>query len=262
MPPVRTLIVDDEPLAREGTRRILSADADLEFVGEAASGEDAVRVIRGSAVDLVLLDVQMPILDGFGVVEAIGADQMPVVLFLTAYHKHALRAFEARALDYVLKPFSEERLLAAVRRAKEEVFKRRLAVVSTQLSATEISARPAARASADERYATKLLIRNAGSIRFIHTRDIDWIESADYYSRIHAGTRSALIREPMQDLERRLDPTRFVRTHRSAIVNVDRIVEIQPEFRGRHIVILQDGTRLPLSRSRRADIERALGEAL
>ena len=238
---IRVVVADDEPLARAGLRALLEDDPELVVVGECANGHEAVAALREHAPDLVLLDVQMPGLDGFGVVQQIGADRMPVVVFATAFDQYALRAFEARALDYLLKPFTDERFHDVLGRAKEQVRQRRLGASRAQ------PAPPA-----------RLEVRLGNRIAFVRIDDVDWVEAADYYARLHVGAASHLVRETMQELEARLDARRFVRVHRSAIVNVERVRELRTVAAGRHEVVLRDGTRLPLSRSRRELVARAL----
>jgi two-component system LytT family response regulator len=237
---IRAVVVDDEPLARAGMRALLEDDADLTVVAECANGHEAVTALRAHAPDLVLLDVQMPGLDGFGVVRAIGADRMPVVVFATAFDRYALQAFEARALDYLLKPFTDERFRDVLGRAKEQVRQRRLGALAAQSPPT------------------RLEVRLGNRVAFVRLDDVDWVEAADYYVRLHVGPASHLVRETMQELEARLDARRFVRVHRSAIVNVERVRELRTVAAGRHEVVLRDGTRLPLSRSRREPVARAL----
>jgi two-component system LytT family response regulator len=264
--PVRVLVVDDEPLARAGLRGLLADDPEVAVVGECANGREAVAAIRAQAPDLVLLDVQMPELDGFAVVREVGASQMPVVVFVTAFDQYALRAFEARALDYLLKPFSDERFRQALERAKEQVRQRRLGALSAQLAA--LLGLPGAPPDAAVPVAVparepvaRLEVRLGGRQIFVAVADIDWIEASDYYVRLHAAGRSHLLRETMQELEGRLDPRRFVRVHRSAMVAVDRVAELRTDAAGRPLLVLRDGTRLPVSRGRRELVERALRAA-
>jgi len=268
--PVRALVVDDEPLARAGMRGLLADDPDVALVGECANGGEAIAAIRTHAPDLVLLDVQMPEVDGFAVVREIGVARMPVVVFVTAFDRYALRAFDAQALDYLLKPFSDERFRQALDRAKEEVRRRRLGALSTQLAALLGLAgapTPAAPAAAPAGPApvpeapTRLEVRLGGRRMFVAVADIDWIEASDYYVRLHAGGRSHLLRETLQELEARLDPRRFVRVHRSAMVAVDRVAELRTDAGGRTVLVLRDGTRIPVSRSRGEQVERALRAA-
>jgi len=251
--PLRVLVVDDEPLARRGIHARLGRMADVEIVGECASGREAVDAIRGLSPDLVFLDVQMPGLDGFGVVEAVGAERMPVVVFVTAYDQHALRAFEARALDYLLKPIDDERFEQAVARARARVAERRESAVGRRLAAA-----PAAPAAPLER----ILVRSGGRVLLVAADEVDWIEAAGDYLRLHVGPARHLLRETMGALEARLDPRRFVRIHRSTIVNVSRIRELQPYFNREYVVLLRDGTRLKLSRGYRERLELLLGGEL
>ncbi|MDB4907110.1 MAG: LyTR family two component transcriptional regulator [Gemmatimonadetes bacterium] len=266
---IRTLIVDDEPLARSGVRRLLEGDADLVIAGECGDGAQAVAEIRRGGVDLVLLDVQMPGTDGFGVLEAIGAGQMPVVVFLTAYDQHAVRAFEAQALDYLMKPFSEERFAAAIARAKREVWQRRLGEAARHLHGSAPQATSAGVAAPTEPYPTRIVVRSGASMRPITVADIEWIEAEDYMTRLHVGAKSHLVRETMQWFEEHLDPARFVRVHRSAIVAVERIVELRGEGAPSHgpsgsggVILLKSGARVPVSRSRRDQLERLLAQPL
>ena len=264
MPPVRALVVDDEPLARAGMRGLLADDADVALVGECANGREAVAAIRAHAPDLVLLDVPMPELDGFGVVREVGVARMPVVVFVTAFDQYALRAFDARALDYLLKPFSDQRFHEALGRAKAQVRQRRLGALSGQLAALlGVSAQAPAPAPepAVPEPAARFEVRVGDRRLFVAVADVDWIEASDYYVRLHAGGRSHLLRESLQELEARLDARRFVRAHRSALVAVDRVVEIRTDAAGRPLLVLRDGTRVPVSRSRREQVERALRAA-
>jgi two-component system LytT family response regulator len=244
---IRTLIVDDEPLARRGLRARLDRRVDVEIVGECASGRAAVDAIRTLAPDLVLLDVQMPGIDGFGVVDAVGADAMPVVVFVTAHDEHALRAFESHALDYVLKPIAAARLDQALDRAARRVAERR--------------ARAAAGGSASAAAPLDhFLVRRGSRVVVVPTDAVDWIEADGDYVRLHAGPERHLLRETMGRLETQLDRGRFVRIHRSLIVNVERIAELHPQPNREYVVVLRDGTRLKLSRSYRDRLDARLGE--
>lgn len=264
--PVRTLIVDDEPLARAGIRGLIGEDPELEVVGECAHGGEAIAAIRGSAPELVLLDVQMPEVDGFAVVREIGAERMPVVVFVTAFDQYALRAFDAQALDYLLKPFSDARFRQAMARAKAQVHQRRLGLVSAQLAAllgvaagppgAPTAPGPAPASPAD--VVQRLEVRVGARRLFIAPADIDWIEASDYYARLHTGGRAYLLRESLQELESRLDARRFLRVHRSAMVALDRVAELRTDGDGRTLVVLRDGTRVPVSRGRREAVEHAL----
>ncbi len=266
---VRTLVVDDELFAREGLRDMLAADGDL-LVGECDGGAAAVRAIERGDVDLVFLDVQMGEMSGFEVIEAVGAARMPVVVFTTAYDRYALQAFEVCALDYLLKPIGEERLERAVARAKEAVNQRRLGKVSDQLAALLAYRRPSTTAdhalapaphAPKRREPTAILVSSGTREYAVELAQVDWISSADNYARLWQGDRSHLVREPLQRLAERLEGWGFVRVHRTAIVNVGRIREIARVGVGRYIVVLHGGRRVPLSRDRRSEVQRAMRHA-
>ena len=250
---LRVLIVDDEPLAREGLRLHLAELPGVEVVGEAADGEEAVRSIQGLDPDLVLLDVQMPGLDGFGVVQAMGAQGMPPVVFVTAFDEFAVRAFEAHALDYLLKPVDPDRLARAVERARE----RRRQERGRDLERRVLGLMEGLRA--EGRYLERLAVRSGSRIVFVRVSEIDWIEASGNYARLHAGKSEYLLRETMSALEAQLDPRQFMRIHRSTLVRVDRIRELEPLYQGDYVVILEDGTRLTSSRSYRDKLQALLG---
>lgn len=267
MPEIRTLIVDDEPVARAGMRKLLDDDPDITVVGEAADGVAAVAAVRRLKPDLLLLDIQMPELNGFEVLEQLGPDAVPAVVFVTAYDQFAVRAFEVQALDYVLKPFEDDRFFAVLERAKQHLKREQgedLTARLTQLLQTyerRVSGpRPGAGEGESEvgGYLSRIMLKGDGRVLFQPVEEIDWIESADYYSRLHVGKATHLIRESMSALEDQLDPVHFVRVHRSAIVNVERVKEIRLDFANRPVVVLSDGTRLPLSKSRKEVLERVM----
>ena len=241
MDPIRALLVDDEPLARRRLRSLLRGESDFEIVGECGDGGAAVSGIETLSPELVFLDVQMPEADGFDVVEAVGAENMPVVVFVTAYEAYALRAFEVHAFDYLLKPFSRERFQATVSRARQEVRRRRsegpagrddLAALVRELRRTE--RRPA-----------RIVVRDGGRVSFLRVEEIDWIESAGNYLRIHVGAEAHLVRGTIKGCAERLDPETFLRISRSTVVNLDRVRAVHPWTRGELVVVLQDGTQLP-----------------
>lgn len=248
---IRTLIVDDEPLARSHLRALLAGDPDLEVAGECASGPEAVEAIRRQAPDLVLLDIQIPELDGFEVIREIGADAMPVVLFVTAYDEHALRAFEAHALDYLMKPVHRDRLARALGRAKGVIRGAQANAMRAPLARLVDSLRPQAPP------ADRLALRLDGRIVPVSIDQVDWIEAADDHVRIHLGKQTVEHRDTLTRLEQRL-PAKFLRIHRSTIVNIDRIRELQPWFQGDYVLILQDGTRLTTGRSYRDRVKALL----
>lgn len=247
---IRVLAVDDEPLAREIVRGLLESDPDVELVGECTSGAEAVAAIRRLAPDVVFLDVQMPAVDGFGVLDAL-REKAPVVVFVTAHSDYALRAFDVRATDYLLKPFDDERFARALDHAKAAVRQARAAGLAARVAdLLSGPARPAP-APASPHFLERIAVRERGGVRAVPVAEIDWIGAQDYYAEVHAGGESHLVREPLRALERRLDPRRFVRVHRSAIVNVDRIVRVERGAAGPAAVRLRDGTALPVSRTHR-----------
>ena len=249
---IRALIVDDEPLAREAVRVRLELERDVQIVGEARDGPAAVEAIRRLVPDLVVLDVQMPGLDGFEVLDRVAGDTMPVVLFVTAYDRFAIRAFEVHALDYLLKPFTAERMRQALARVRRDL-ERDQAVAARESAAAVLDARAASLAPArgGEAYAYRLTVRDGEAFVMLRTEEIDWIEAAANYVRVQARGRVFVLRGTMQALERRLDPRQFARIHRSTIVNVDRVREIRPEWHGDYDVVLADGHTLRLGRSYR-----------
>jgi two-component system LytT family response regulator len=248
--PVRTLIVDDEPLARQAIRWLLADDPEITVVGE-CSGAEGANLVEQTRPELMFLDVQMPEVDGFDLLEEIGIDQAPTVVFVTAYSEHALRAFDVHALDYLLKPVSDERFARALGRAKEQVrIRRQGGPVDTGVGAL---------LRERSRQTRRILVREHGRTRILDADAIDWIEAADYYAMIHIGSESHLLRETMKELEERLDPQRFVRAHRSAIVNVERVREIRTLPRGDRVLVLDGGVQVRLSRTRRDAFERLIG---
>jgi two-component system LytT family response regulator len=278
---VRTLVCDDEPDAREGIVALLKGDPEVQLVGEARNGVEAATAIAGLAPELVFLDVQMPGLDGFGVLKGLAGgdpEQAPIVVFVTAYDEYALRAFEVHALDYLLKPFSDARFVEALTAAKACVRQRRACALGEQIASllrpdavtgADVGSLPA-HASLTQRVAFSpaasrrhhlehFMVRLGGKVTLVRADDVDWIQAEDYYARLHVGGRSYLVRETMQQLEAGLDPTQFVRVHRSAIVRIDRLRTLESYIKGSHVLTLHDGTRLTLSRARRAAFEAAIG---
>jgi two-component system LytT family response regulator len=259
---MRVAIVDDERLARERLRRLLEAEEQAEVVAEAGDGDSAIEGIIRTTPDLVFLDVQMPGCDGFAVVEALleKMERPPLVVFVTAYDEHAIRAFEAQALDYLVKPFDDDRFAATMDRARRRLRQENLEAATAHLRALLDGsvATPEDSGERLERFALKVRDRT----RFVRAESVDWIEADGVYARLHIAKESYLIRIPMHDLERRLDPRRFVRIHRSTIVNLDRVAEVQELFRGELALLLENGTRLKLSRSRKVQLEKLLGQRL
>ena len=251
---IRALVVDDEPLARERVLSLLQMETDVEVVGECSDGSQAVSAIQEQAPDLVFLDVQMPGCDGFEVIRNVGADRMPTVIFVTAYDEYALQAFEVHALDYLLKPFGKDRFQQTLRHAREALDRRRAGDLGKRLLALVHDIKP------EPQRVERLVVKSGGRVFFLRTDEIDWIEAAGNYVRLHLGAESHLFRETMNRIESRLDGRRFSRIHRSRIVNTERIKEMQPWFNGDYVVILRDGTRLTLSRGYRDKLQQRLGK--
>jgi two-component system LytT family response regulator len=250
---ITTLIVDDEELARERVRSLLATDRDLELVGECSNGLEAVEAIRNLSPKLVFLDVQMPELDGFGVLEAVGPAAVPAVVLVTAHDQYALRAFEYVALDYLLKPFDEARFRSAVERAKASIRSGDRDRQRRQLDGLlESLGRGPLR---------RLVVKESGRIFFVDTTDVRWIEAQGNYVQIHAAGDSHLVRRSMKGLMSRLDPARFLRIHRSIIVNIDRVKELRPLFHGEYSLLLDDGTELTSNRSFKDDLQRLLEDS-
>jgi two-component system LytT family response regulator len=253
---IRILVVDDEAPARQRLIDLLEKDAQVGSVFEAANGKAAVQIIEREALDLVFLDVQMPELDGLQVIETVGAAAMPLTVFVTAYDQHAIRAFEVNALDYLLKPFSDERWEAALARAKtrhDELSLREFGRSVLRMLATRSQA---------GRYLDRLVVKGSGTTRFVRVADIDWIEGAGVYVNLHIAGKELLYRSTLNELAGHLDPMRFIRVHRSSIVNIDSIVELQPISHGEFELVLKNGRRSRVSRTYRIQLERRLGQCL
>ncbi|MGH6617891.1 LytR/AlgR family response regulator transcription factor [Sphingomonas sp.] len=231
--PVRTLVVDDEPLARRNLTILLGRDPDIGSIMECGGGAEAIGIIRQSRPDLVFLDVQMPECGGFDVLEALGADVPQTLIFVTAFDEYALRAFEVGALDYLLKPFNDERFHSVLARAKEKI----------------------ARYGVQNRPAGRFIVKSPGQILFVDVADIDWVEAAGYYACLHVGDATHVIRRSLAELEQELGPDRFIRIHRSAVVNIDRMRAIELQRSGDYEVVLENGRRLPLSRRCRKQVQ-------
>lgn len=250
---IRVAVVDDEPLAREWLRRLLAGDDEMAIVAEYCDGKSAIAGLQDQAVDVVFLDIQMPEADGFDVLASLHSEEPPIVVFVTAYDEYAIRAFEAHALDYLLKPFDESRFRAALFRVKREVrrdregLSRRLSMLVETLCQ-------------DRNHAERLAVHMEGRIILVPVAEVDWIEAADNYARVHVGRAKYLLRETLTSLAARLDQRRFLRIHRSTIVNTDRVREVQPLFRGEHVMLLHDGTRLTVGRKYRGSLARLLGD--
>src|SRR5579863_9612099 len=235
MTEIRTLIVDDEPLARATIAELLRSDPEISVVGECASGTEAIEAVRTCRPALLFLDVQMPGCDGFDVIEQLGGDSPKAVVFVTAYDRYALRAFEAEALDYLLKPYSDSRFFRVLARAKALL-----------------------QSAVEPQSPDRLMVKSAGRVIFLRAAEIDWIEAADYYACLHVGPRSHLLRRSMADLERELDRRIFCRIHRSAVVNIARVRELRLNANGEYEVVLQNGAELSMSRSYREQLQKLM----
>jgi two-component system LytT family response regulator len=243
--PIRAVVVDDEPHARRGIMALLEEEDDIDVVGEASDGGEAVACIRRLRPDLVFLDVTMPDRSGLAVVEDVGVESMPQVIFVTAYDEYAVRAFETNAVDYILKPFSDERFQEAVRRARENFRRERACELGERLrQLLDCTA-------TDEGILERFTLKVGEKYNVFKVDQIDWIEADDYHVKLHIGGKSYLVRQTLGALEKQLPPTSFARIHRSTVVNLDRVVALEPLFQGDYTVVLKDGTALRMSRRRR-----------
>jgi two-component system LytT family response regulator len=242
---INTLIVDDEPLARDRVKRFLRDEDDVLVIGECGNGAEAIETIMREQPDLVFLDIQMPEKDGFDVIKALSRRYLPTIIFVTAYDQYAIKAFEVHAIDYLLKPFNRERIHRAVARAREHIESKRLGNLDERLNAL------IADLKTEKKYIDRLVVKSVGRVFFLKTDEIDWIEAAGNYVKLHVGRESHMIRETMNGIESKLDPEQFLRIHRSTVVNIDRIKELQPMFSGDYVVILRNGAELALSRNYR-----------
>ncbi|HEX4485370.1 MAG TPA: LytTR family DNA-binding domain-containing protein [Terriglobales bacterium] len=250
------LVADDEAPARQRLIDLLRKDSGVATILEAANGQSAVEVIQEQQPDLVFLDIQMPELDGLGVIDAVGVDRMPLTVFVTAYDQHAIRAFEANALDYLQKPFSDERLEATMTRVKTRLDERSVRDFGQRMLRMVSTAPPA------NRRLDRLVVKSAGTTRFIRVVDIDWIEAAGVYVNLHVSGKELLYRATLNELAEKLDPMRFIRVHRSSIVNIESILQLDPISHGEFEVVLKNGSRARVSRTYRAQLEKRLGQSL
>jgi two-component system, LytTR family, response regulator len=263
-PPIRAIIVDDDALARQRLRLLADAEPDIAVAGEYQDGREAVEALAAGDIELVFLDVEMPRLDGFGVVSEVGADRMPPIIFTSAYSEFAVRAFEAYALDYLLKPFDDARFAAAVMRARERVEIRRSASTGRVAGAVELDSRLMGllehlRRPTSADYPDAIAIRTGGQYSVVRVADIDWIEADGNYAKVYVNQRPRLLTKTLGTLEREvLDPNVFVRVHRSAIVNTTKISAVEPHFHGELTLILSDGSRVECSRRFRKNLDEKL----
>jgi two-component system, LytTR family, response regulator len=243
---LKALIADDEPLARERLRFLLGDDPEIEIAGECRNVAEVVAHIKSNPIDLLFLDIQMPGMTGFAVFEKLGRAQLPLTVFVTGYNQYAVKAFEVNALDYLIKPIEPERLRATLARAKQQLSSK--AALTTRETLVSVLATLGDKGSLGKSYPQRLLVPNGAKEHFVAVNEIDWIEAADYYACLHVGPRSFLLRETVKELASRLDPKRFVRIHRSIIVNGERVREILREGRGEGSVVLANGVRLRMSK--------------
>jgi two-component system, LytTR family, response regulator len=248
---LQAIIVDDEAPARDRVRDLLARETDIAIAAECANGREAIAAVDSCQPDLLFLDIQMPQVNGFDVLRALPAERLPAVIFTTAYDQHALQAFEVHALDYLLKPFKAARFQAALQRAREHLQKRSAGDTDTRLLAL------LERFRTTQTYATRFVIKTASRVVIVKASEIDWIESAANYALLHLGDKTHLLRETMRSLEEQLSPAQFVRISRSAIVNIERIKELQPMMKGEYVVILHNGKQLTMTRGIR-ELQQAL----
>ncbi len=254
--PLCALVADDEAPARQRIVDLLRRDSRVAAIIEAPDGLSAVEIIQNRKPDLIFLDVQMPELNGLEVIAEVGAERMPLTVFVTAYDEHAIRAFEANALDYLLKPFSDERFEMTMARVSRRMDERSVREFGRRILRM-VSAAPRADLPLD-----RLVVKSGGSTRFVRVADIDWIEAAGVYANLHIGGKELLYRAALNELAERLDPVRFIRVHRSAIVNIESIMRLEPISHGEFEVILKDGSRPRISRTYRGQLEKRLGQSL
>ena len=245
---LRIVIVDDEPIAREGVRVQLAHQVEVEIVAECANGLEAVAAIEELKPDLVFLDVQMPGMDGLDVLQTVGGNSMPAVVFVTAYDQYALKAFDVNAIDYLLKPFDRERFERAFSRAKERIQQTDASSLGLRLNHLLATVRP------QKKYVERLVVKSSGRIFFLEVSEVDWIEAADNYVSLHLGKESHLIRDTLKSLETKLDPDRFIRVRNSAIINLKRVKELHPLFKGEYEILFHSGQKLRSSRRYRSRI--------
>ncbi|MCP4723840.1 MAG: response regulator [bacterium] len=243
------MVVDDEPLARDRIRDLLEDETEFDVIGESCNGLEAVKHITEKQPDLIFLDVQMPEMDGFEVLDTIYKENMPHVIFITAYDQYALRAFEVHALDYLLKPFDQKRFKKSIIRAKEQIDQIKNNTITTRFKELLHELKTS------QKFLERLVIKSEGRIFFVKTEEISWIEAAGNYVTVHVNGEEHLIRDTMNCMERKLDPEKFIRIHRSRIVNIEHIKEIQPFYNGENLIILNSGTELTLSRKYREKLK-------
>jgi two-component system, LytTR family, response regulator len=253
---IRALIADDEPLARERVRELLAGENDIEVLAECSDGREAVEAIEKHTPDLVFLDIEMPELDGFQVLKSVRAEHMPAVIFITAYDRYAIKAFEEHAVDYLLKPFDRNRFMGALNRARNRMDQGNNGSLSTRLAALlqQVDSQP--------KLIDRLAIKSRGRVVFLRTDEIEWIEAAGNYVEVHSGKDCHLIRDTLNNFEEKLDARKFMRIHRSCMVNLEFIKELQPGIAGEYVVLMRDGRQLTLSRGYRDKVQQLIGGSI
>jgi two-component system LytT family response regulator len=250
---IRTLIVDDEPLARKRIKRLLIEEPDIEIIGECASGREAIERIQDTSPDLLFLDIQMPEIGGFEVLEALGGGKMPLIIFVTAYDQHALQAFEVHALDYLLKPFRQERFKAAVEHALTQLRESGAPESESYAGLAELIGK----LQTGQNHLSRFMVKSSNRVVVVKASEVDWMESASNYVVLHAGEQTHIVRQTIQSLEERLCPKTFLRISRSVIVNLERVQELQPMAKGEYVVLLANGQKLTMTRGIR-DFQKVL----
>lgn len=243
MTKIRTVIADDEPLSRERLRKLISKEDELELIKACENGQEAIDFLKDELPDLLFLDIQMPEIDGFEVLKQIDYENIPCIVFVTAYDEYALRAFEVNALDYLLKPFDQQRFVKAVNRVKDQLKNKSQAQLDTRLTKLVNTL------DKNNNYLDRIMIKANGRVYFVKTNEIDWIEAAGNYLKLHCDKKNHMVRETMSNMEEKLDPDQFFRIHRSVIVNIEKIRELQPWFHGDYMITLLDGQKLTMSRN-------------
>lgn len=257
----KTIIIDDEVLARKRLSSLLASQSDFELIQECANGIDALAAINSLQPDLIFLDIQMPDLDGFGVVQQLSADHLPLIIFVTAYDQYALKAFEVHAVDYLLKPFDDDRFYAALDHVRAQLKRPEENTINQKIFAMLAEIQSGNQATNSGQYLKRIALKSAGTIHFVRTEEIEWIEAAGIYIKLHCGKRTHLMRQTMQQIESQLNPEHFLRIHRSTIINIDAVKSLHPHDHGEYIVRLANGVELKLSRNYRDRLDVLLGNS-
>lgn len=257
----KTIIIDDEVLARKRLNSLLATQPDFELIEECANGVEALEAINSLQPDLIFLDIQMPDLDGFGVVRQLSPDNLPLIIFVTAYDQYALKAFEVHAVDYLLKPFDDDRFHAALDHVRAQLNRPVESTVNQKIFAMLAEIQSGNQKNTSGHYLKRIAVKSAGTIHFVRSEEIEWIEAAGIYIKLHCGKRTHLMRQTMQQIESQLNPAHFLRIHRSTIINIDAVKSLHPHDHGEYIVRLVNGAELKLSRNYRDRLDILLGNS-